>query len=59
MTTSQLKQEYNKQALLYNKNLKVIKTQLNQKQIAELKKEYNCTEDGNLAKITMLRGIQL
>lgn len=52
-----LKQQYANQALIYNRNLKTIKTQLNQKQIAQLKAKYNCIDDGHLAKITMLRGI--
>jgi len=59
MTTQELKQQYTNQALIYNLNLKTIKRQLNSKQLAELKKQYNCTEDSQLAKITMLRGIKL
>ena len=57
MTT--LKLEYQKQATIYNKNLKAIKRQLNSKQLFDLKKLYNCSDDNQLAKITMLRGIQL
>lgn len=57
MTT--LKTQYTELATIYNKNLKVIKTQLNSKQLAELKTKYNCTEDSQLAKVTMLRGIKL
>jgi hypothetical protein len=57
MTT--LKEQYYNQALIYNRNLKAIKRQLNSKQLFDLKKEYNCTEDSQLAKVTMLRGIQL
>ena len=59
MTTQEIKQQYTNQALVFNMNLKTIKRQLNSKQIADLKKQYNCTEDGQLAKITMLRGIKL
>lgn len=59
MTTLEIKQQYANQALVYNRNLKVIKTQLNQKQISDLKKEFNCIDDSHLAKITMLRGIKL
>ena len=57
MTT--LKLEYQNQALVYNRNLKVIKTQLNSNKIAELKKQFNCSDDNHLAKITMLKGINL
>jgi hypothetical protein len=57
MTT--LKLEYQKQATIYNKNLKAIKRQLNSTQLFDLKKLYNCSEDSQLAKITMLRGIEL
>jgi hypothetical protein len=57
MTT--LKLEYQKQAAIYNKNLKAIKRQLNSTQLFDLKKLYNCSEDNQLAKITMLRGIEL
>lgn len=59
MTTQKIKQQYTNQALVFNMNLKTIKRQLNSKQIADLKKQYNCTEDSQLAKITMLRGIKL
>lgn len=59
MTTQELKQQYVKQATIYNKNLKYIKRQLNSKQLFDLKKEYNCSEDGQLAKVLMLRGIEL
>jgi hypothetical protein len=52
-------QEYKNQALIYNRNLKAIKRQLNSKQLFDLKKEFNCSDDSHLAKITMLRGIQL
>jgi hypothetical protein len=54
-----LKQQYANQALIYKLNLKTIKRQLNSKQLADLKKQYNCTEDSQLAKVTMLRGIKL
>lgn len=54
-----LKLEYQKQAAIYNKNLKAIKRQLNSTQLFDLKKLYNCSEDNQLAKITMLRGIEL
>jgi len=54
-----LKQQYLNQALIYNRNLKAIKRQLNSKQLFDLKKEFNCSDDSHLAKITMLRGIQL
>lgn len=54
-----LKLEYQKQATIYNKNLKTIKMQLNSKQLFDLKKLYNCYDDNQLAKITMLRGIEL
>jgi hypothetical protein len=57
MTT--LKEQYANQALIYNRNLKAIKRQLNSKQLIDLKKLYNCSEDSQLAKVTMLRGIQL
>lgn len=59
MTTQDLKAEYTKQATIYNMNLNAIRRQLNSSRLAELKKEFNCTEDTHLAKITMLRGIQL
>jgi hypothetical protein len=54
-----LKQQYLNQALIYNRNLKAIKRQLNSKQLFDLKKEFNYSDDSHLAKITMLRGIQL
>jgi hypothetical protein len=54
-----LKTKYTELSTIYNRNLKVIKTQLNSKQLAELKTKYNCTEDSQLAKVTMLRGIKL
>ena len=57
MTT--LKEQYANQALIYNRNLKAIKRQLNSKQLIDLKKLYNCSEDSQLAKVTMLRGIEL
>jgi len=59
MTTQKLKLAYQQQATIYNRNLRVIKTQLNSKQLFELMNLYNCTEDRQLAKVTMLRGIQL
>lgn len=54
-----LKQQYTELAKIYNKNLKAIRRQLNSKQLFDLKKEYNCTEDSQLAKVLMLRGIEL
>ena len=59
MTTQELKMQYKVQAAIFNRNLKVIKTQLNSKNITDLKNKYNATSDSHLAKILMLRNIQL
>jgi hypothetical protein len=54
-----IKEQYAKQAAIYNHNLKVIKIQLSRQALESLKKEYNVTEDSHLAKKLMLKGIRL
>jgi len=59
MTTQELKLAYRQQTGIYNRNLKTIKIQLNSEKIANLKNTYNATSDNHLAKILMLKGIEL
>lgn len=59
MTTLQAKTEYTKMATIFNKNLKYIKTQFSSETIESMKKKYNATTDSHLAKILMLRGVEL
>ena len=59
MTTQELKEQYRKQATIYNKNLKFIKLQLNSESIKNLMIRYKANCDSHLAKILMLKGVEL
>lgn len=59
MTTQELKAKYRKQATIYNRNLKFIKLQLNSESLKKLMIKYNANGDSHLAKILMLRGVEL
>jgi hypothetical protein len=43
----------------YSENLSKIKTQLTRNKVAELYSTYNSEDDGHLAKILTLRGIEI
>ena len=51
--------KFNEMAKIFNNNLKKIKRELNSLQIAEMYKKYQPEDDGHLAKILMLRGVEL
>jgi len=57
------KQAYSELAATFNKNLSAIRIQMNSKQVADLKAQYNVESgrmgDSHLAKILTLRGIAL
>ncbi len=57
--TQEIKDQYRAMAGIYNRNLKAIKIQLSRQEVARLKAEYKTTCDNQLAKILMLKGIQL
>jgi hypothetical protein len=59
MKTLEIKLVYQQQTAIYNRNLKKIKLQLNSETLFSLKNHYNATSDSHLAKILMLRGIEL
>jgi hypothetical protein len=59
MRTLEIKLVYQQQTAIYNRNLKKIKLQLNSETLFNLKNYYNATSDSHLAKILMLRGIEL
>lgn len=55
----ELKEQYKKHASIFNSNLKIIKLQLNSQELKHLMIKYNARGDSHLAKILMLRGIEL
>ena len=59
MKTLEIKLIYQQQTAIYNRNLKKIKLQLNSETLFNLKNYYNATSDSHLAKILMLRGVEL
>ena len=59
MTQQEAKTIYRQKARVYNSNLIYIRKQANRQVLAMLMNEYSAIDDNHLAKILMLRGIQL
>lgn len=59
MTQQEAKKIYREKARVYNSNLIYIRRQANRQELAIFMNEYRASDDNHLAKILMLRGIQL
>jgi hypothetical protein len=59
MTQQEAKTIFREKARMFNSNLIYIRRQANRQELILLKEQYQASDDSHLAKILMLRGIQL